>query len=105
MTTTFHASRDSANARTDEDSAMAHASIASGESFAEVRDALVGYMTNEVDWLTTSRYRSAQGLRRAADILEAANDRVRYAKEEDLIGNRFSVEAAGLTWQITRNER
>lgn len=101
----FYATRDSATAWRDEDVAMAHAKIYSGDSLDEARAELRAYILREVDWLVGSTYRSARSLRRAAELLEAS-EAVRSLKPQE--GERWSaaeVESAGLIWKIIRVER
>jgi hypothetical protein len=101
----FYATRDSATAWRDEDVAMTHASIYSGDSLDEARAALKAYIVGEVEWLVGRTYRSATGLRRAAELLEASNAVLSLAPQEGEAWSAAKVEAAGLIWKIVRVER
>ncbi|QHB37407.1 hypothetical protein I5G58_gp105 [Mycobacterium phage BirdsNest] len=106
----YFATRDSKGARTDEDAAMAHVSIYSGESLDEARVALRDYMRKEADWLVSDRYRSATGLRRAADILEAADRVMALEPAEGVPWSQAAVssqtgDTVELVWKIIRTER
>ena len=71
-TTTYFVTRDSANALdTDEDRAMAHVSIGDFPTLEDAQTALRAYMIEETQW-STGKYVSPTSLRRAADILHAA---------------------------------
>ena len=106
----YLASRDSRGARTDEDAAMAHARIYAGGDLAEAQAALKAYMVKEADWLAEPRYRSATGLRRAADILEASEQVATLAPEEGKPWSKAEVvtqtgDTVALVWSIVRIER
>lgn len=101
----FCVTRDSATAWRDEDVAMAHVSIYQGDSLDEARAVLRAYIVDEAEWLVGGAYRSATSLRRAAELLEAADGALSLSPEE---GKRWSVariESAGLIWRIIRVER
>ena len=101
-TTTYHVSRDSADAWRDEDRAMAHASIASVPTLAEAQAALVEYIEGEVKYLTTGRYVSASSLRRAADLLDGVKA---VSGMTPKANSRTSIRTANLVWTIVRTER
>lgn len=106
----YLASRDSRGARTDEDAAMAHARIYAGSDLAEAQAALHAYMVKEADWLAEPRYRSATSLRRAADILEAAEQARTLTPEEGKPWSKAEVvsqtgDTVALVWSIVRIER
>lgn len=104
-TTTYFASRDGVNAQTDEDRAMAHVSIGDFPTLEDAQTALRAYMIEEVAWLT-GKYVSPTSLRRAADILEAAEQQTRtLAPATDKNWSKATIEAAGLVFAITRSTR
>lgn len=110
MKVEYFANRDAVQARSDEDAAMAHARIYFGDDLAEAREALYAYMVKEVMWLTDRRYVSPLSLRRAADILEAADKVWSLEPESGKAWSEASVisqtgKSVGLVWQIVRTER
>jgi hypothetical protein len=88
----------------EEDRAMAHASIYGGESLEEAQIALFDYIVGEAEFNLKPIYRSAKGVRRAAELLEAAEQAKLLAPEEAPYA-RAEIVVAGLVFQIIRQER
>ena len=88
----------------EEDRAMAHVSIYGGEGLEEAQIALYDYMVGEAEFNLKPVYRSPKGLRRAADLLEAAGKAKLLAPEEKPYA-RAEIVVAGLVFQIIRQER
>ena len=88
---------------------MAHARIYDGASLEDAQAALYAYMLKEVSWLTGSMS-SPVSLRRAADILEAADQARALTPEEGTNWSKAEVvtqtgDTVALVWSIVRTER
>lgn len=104
-TVTYFAMRDTAKSQArEEDRAMAHAKYYSGDSLYAAQSALYVAMQEEATWLARPDYRSARSLRRAADMLDAANEVTTLVPEEGRQWSTAKLEAAGILWQIVRTE-
>jgi hypothetical protein len=105
----FYAKRDSAKENLgDYDRAMCHADIASGESFEDVRAALVAYIEGEAQYAieSTFKYTRASSLRRAADLLEGAEAAGNIAAlPTNKAWTSASIVAAGIEYTLIRVER
>lgn len=101
-TTTYFASRDTANDRADDETrAMCHASIYRGESLEDAQRALGEYMQKEVDYLI-QHYSQSE---RAAQIAGAIQDAVELDPEPGKPYNAALVEVAGLIFKLVRIEK
>jgi hypothetical protein len=105
----FYAKRDNAKQGLgDYDRAMCHADIYGGDSFEDAKAALVAYIEDEAQYAieNTYRYTRASSLRRAADLLEAAEA---VAGIKGLPTNeawtRASIVGAGIEYTLIRVER
>lgn len=104
-TVTYIATRDTDRAQaTDEDRAMAHMRYYSGDSLTDARSALYCALQSEATWLARPDYRSARSLRRAAELLDAADTVHELTPETGKAWSAARVVAAGIVWQITRTE-
>jgi hypothetical protein len=102
MTTQYFATRDSDNAQTDEDRAMAHAVIYRGDYLPDAQDALYHYMMDEAKYLLKPNgYRSPKGDQRAYDIQEAAKKALNLTPPDIGRWSHATIEVAGLVFQIT----
>lgn len=105
-TVTYIATRDTDRASAnEEDRAMAHRQYYAGNELYSAQVSLYIAMQNEADWLTDPRYRSARALRRAADLIEAADKTTTLVPETGKAWSAAHLDAAGLVWRITRTER
>jgi len=106
----YFATRDSATAWRDEDRAMAHATIYSGDSLDEAREALKAYLLREAGHLMEGRSVTKPGdlwaIKRAAGLADLAQN-VGELDPSDNPGSHKTVsrEVEGLIWAITRTER
>lgn len=97
--TTYFASRNSADPRTDEDAAMSYQSFGGHATLAEAIQALVAGVVREVTWLTTERYASEFTKKRAADLVAAiplmtALEPIPNTSDSvEVVGLRFSINA------------
>jgi len=101
---TYSASRSSMNARSDEDAAMAHAAIASGDDLEKVRKALVDYMVNEAGYIL-----QASDSPWASERANAIMDQVKAVFVAKFPGENAwesqSFEADGIRFQLVRVEK
>lgn len=100
---TYFASRDSLNARGDEDRAMGHASIISGEAdFDKARAALTNYMVN-VEGASLAKYPDKEwAVNRMAAIFDAVQ-RLMYASfSGEKNWEALNFDADGIRFQLGR---
>lgn len=99
MTTTYTASRDSDNSRTDEDKAMAHELIYHGGDLDLAREAMANYMRQEAEYLR--RHADTETDDRA-DAIELSI--VEVVKLDPEHNQRAIVKSAGLVWSLYRRD-
>ena len=101
-TTRFYVLRDSATADREEDQAMAHVHIATTDTLEQAQKALVDYIEGEAAWLCTGRYRTANSLRRAADILDGIQA---VSGMTPKANSRTSIRTANLVCTIAQDRK
>jgi hypothetical protein len=118
-TVVYHASRDSLNARSDEDTAMAHESVVSNEpDFAKAKQALVAHMVKEAQYLAkeygpdafykVNRGGNEWAEKRVAGLMEQAT-KVMWASKDGFEGEgawkQMAFDVGSLRFQLVRVEK